>query len=195
MDNKKRDWASIWTKIGQAFETPYEKRTKRQCNLTMSGLCFALSRFTRDIKPYKKLSQVVGLRGHTKNGYWWLCGNNQNDLQRALFAYFMAAIGNKEFQKLWDEAGMDKHTEQATDRLLADVMSIKNIDSLKADMLQEYVITLAKTTNEFREMVKAFHWSHHRGGNWRTCDQMPCTKYRVAIERAERLLYGEACDD
>ena len=95
----KINYSKIWQEIGDAFETPYEERTERQKDMTSEGLCHAL--------PLKMELGFNRIRWSVDVYGFWLMPRRgskrfwcKNDEYRATFAYFMAAMGNREYSKL-----------------------------------------------------------------------------------------------
>ena len=103
----KIDYSKIWQEIGDAFETPDEERTRWQKRITQSGLCFAISLATERKGNIPFLYIRIEMNMY---GYWFQTRLREseyhkkfyqkNDLIRADFAYLMAAMGNREYEKL-----------------------------------------------------------------------------------------------
>lgn len=95
---KTQSWPEIWLEIGEAFETPFKERTDRQLFLTTYsnleykpriGICGALDNLdSYDVNYLGFPERPAGI----DSGYWLKLTDGQ-DLIRALFCYFMAAMG------------------------------------------------------------------------------------------------------
>lgn len=82
----------IWRRIAEAYGTPRAQRDTWQVEITRTGLCWALGVLT---------GEYGGLDGlePTRHGYWWPLGT-AGDSSRALFAGFLAAMTQRERNRL-----------------------------------------------------------------------------------------------
>lgn len=103
----KIDHKKIWTEIGDAFATPYKDRTERQKHMTFFGLCWAFWEISGSNRIYSVMEDLGNSMsiGHC----WWKKERGESgftirtDRERATFAYFMAAMGNKGYEELIKE--------------------------------------------------------------------------------------------
>jgi hypothetical protein len=97
--------------------------------------------------------------------------------------------------------GLSRDEIDGTDSLIAGIATlngatkIRSMKDLRAEMMPDYYVRLAKTTEALKRFTRSFHWSHHKSVSWRTCDQHPCIAYRTEVEDSERLLYAEVGND
>lgn len=97
--NNKINWPDVWMEIGQAFETPFNKRDNHQLFLTTisgsqtscrDGICFGMGKI---VGTYA--IQDLEFPVWNDNDGYWLPRDNKHDLIRATFCYFMAAMGDE----------------------------------------------------------------------------------------------------
>ena len=104
---KDRRKAFLWA--AEAFGTPYNRRTKRQKDLTRDGFCYAICELTGSKLIYPWASKVQRKMG--KNRLWWWRCIAIYDKERSLFCSLMAELSDKEFEELQD--GPQASTEVA----------------------------------------------------------------------------------
>ena len=102
-----KNWTEIWREIAEAFETPFKKRNARQLYITAYhfcnewdrfGICDALRRFyKKPISPADVSFFMEQISGHRSFRFWFPTTDYQ-DKKRALFCYFMAAMGDEGFE-------------------------------------------------------------------------------------------------
>ena len=84
----------LWLEIAEAFGTPRWERTGEQWNVSVSGLCFALEgmggEWTGFYHAFKPRTGVI---------VWWAC-TLHGDAQRCLFACFMAAMSEEDYNEM-----------------------------------------------------------------------------------------------
>jgi hypothetical protein len=86
------DTRGAWRTIAEAYGTPYRKRTDRQREITLCGLCWAYETVTG-----RWIYDVMALRGAEMGARatWWPYGW-AGDANRAVFAGFLAAMTKRE---------------------------------------------------------------------------------------------------
>lgn len=90
-----------WTKIAETFDTPSIKRTNNQYYIALMGLCYADNTLSKQRSKVIDLLYKLGKgRPYGFNGYWWRIQNSESDKQRATLAGFIAAMGEKEYNRI-----------------------------------------------------------------------------------------------
>lgn len=92
--------AAVWRKIGQAFETPFDQRNRRQRELTTfgkcrKGLCLvvgSLVLYNKHYYEFRNWTQEAWLRDDSKDRCFVWPRTNAGDKQRALFCYLMSRV-------------------------------------------------------------------------------------------------------
>ena len=102
---KDRKKAFLWA--AEAFGTPGAERTEKQKDLTDYGICKAIHILTNSLEGSIWLQGLRYDFGIETLFWWpvrnWVAGGNWrtiHDKQRSLFCYLMAALSEKEFEKL-----------------------------------------------------------------------------------------------
>ena len=86
----------LWLEIAEAFGTPVNERSQKQHHATCSGLCLAVEIF---VGVRKRNRFERNLWGHLAS--WWLEKMTyESDAQRCLFACFMAAMPEKDYNEM-----------------------------------------------------------------------------------------------
>jgi hypothetical protein len=86
-----------WRTLAEAYSTPPERRTRFQEKVTRNGLCHGLS--TLGVPDAYRMLRALGDEMGVW-GYWWPLRCPQGDGCRALFAGLMAAMTQKERDRL-----------------------------------------------------------------------------------------------
>jgi hypothetical protein len=94
-------WRQIWTKIGNAYATPFDKRTSRQCNIAWYGLCYAIDMVLKE-NEFREFDYHWNCHYFSQTcGFWFHLGE-ENDNKRATIAYFMANLSLREAKAIRD---------------------------------------------------------------------------------------------
>jgi hypothetical protein len=83
-----------WRTLAIAFDTPIENKTARQKGLTAKGLCLGLLKLEETPRGYDQLVAISG-----SHDYWWGF-DKEGQANRAVFAGLMAAMSQRERDKL-----------------------------------------------------------------------------------------------
>lgn len=97
----------IWEVIGDTYATPRKQRTAIQQAVTRWGLCLSLELCGASNKDSDDFDRLIN--GHNCYKYTsrmsapYFCWAGRNDESRALFAYWMSHLTDKEYNELVED--------------------------------------------------------------------------------------------
>lgn len=100
--------SQFWREVAEAFDTPAKQRTPRQRCIARSGLCWGICcaaditdpSAERDVsRAMRNLGDAMGI--HT--AWWWPIGRRRADKERATFAGFLAAMSQRDRDRLFSD--------------------------------------------------------------------------------------------
>ena len=87
----------LWLEIAEAFGTPRNEGTERQSKVAYDGICFALTSFELGVE-YSSEFYFTFKPSEDCSPWWW--EPNGDKEERCLFACFMAAMPEKDYNEM-----------------------------------------------------------------------------------------------